>query len=67
MVFQIQREANLDFVKQLMGLIPERKVPKLEDELASLTADVEAHAGDEEYFDKLMESLGECLDVVLPE
>ncbi|KFK23401.1 hypothetical protein AALP_AAs67300U000100 [Arabis alpina] len=63
MVFQIQREANLDFVKQLMGLIPERKVPKLEDELASLTAD----AGDEEYFDKLMESLGECLDVVLPE
>ncbi|KFK22369.1 hypothetical protein AALP_AAs55820U000100 [Arabis alpina] len=44
-----------------------RKVPKLEDELASLTADVEAHAGDEEYFDKLMESLGECLDVVLPE
>ncbi|KFK33800.1 hypothetical protein AALP_AA5G062000 [Arabis alpina] len=67
MVFQIQREANLDLVKQLMGLIPERKVPKLEDELASLTADVEAHAGDEEYFDKLMETLGECLDVVLPE
>ncbi|KFK24051.1 hypothetical protein AALP_AAs62710U000200 [Arabis alpina] len=67
MVFQIQRKANLDFVKQLMGLIPEREVPKLEDELASLTADVEAHAGDEEYFDKLMESLGECLDVVLPE
>ncbi|KFK23051.1 hypothetical protein AALP_AAs39044U000100, partial [Arabis alpina] len=67
MVFQIQGEANLDFVKQVMGLIPERKVPKLEDELASLTADVEAHAGDEEYFDKLMETLGECLDVVLPE
>ncbi|KFK37126.1 hypothetical protein AALP_AA4G216200 [Arabis alpina] len=67
MVFQIQREANLDLVKQLMGLIPERKVPKLQDELASLTADVEAHAGDEEYFDKLMETLGECLDVVLPE
>ncbi|KFK29378.1 hypothetical protein AALP_AA7G125900 [Arabis alpina] len=59
MVFQIQREANLDLVKQLMGLIPERKVPKLEDELASLTADVEAHAGDEEYFDKLMVTLGE--------
>ncbi|KFK24595.1 hypothetical protein AALP_AAs72564U000200 [Arabis alpina] len=67
MVFQIQREANLDFVRQLMGLIPERKVPKLEDELAALTAEVEAHSGDEEYFDKLMESLGECLDVVLPE
>ncbi|KFK24265.1 hypothetical protein AALP_AAs40498U000800 [Arabis alpina] len=67
LVFQIQREANLDFVKQLLGLFPNRKVPRLEDELASLTADVEAHAGDEEYFDKLMESLGECLDVVLPE
>ncbi|KFK36159.1 hypothetical protein AALP_AA4G085700 [Arabis alpina] len=67
MVFQIQREANLDFVRQLMGLIPERKVPKLEDELAALTAEVEAHSGDEEYFDKLMESIGECLDVVLPE
>ncbi|KFK30949.1 hypothetical protein AALP_AA6G048700 [Arabis alpina] len=67
MVFQIQRAANLDFVKQLMGLISERKVPNLEDELTSLTADVEAHAGDKEYFDKLMETLGECLDVVLPE
>ncbi|KFK23281.1 hypothetical protein AALP_AAs63378U000100 [Arabis alpina] len=67
MVFQVQREANLDFVKQLLGLIPERKVPKLEDELVSLTVDVEAHAGDKDYFDKLMETLGECLDVVLPE
>ncbi|KFK40953.1 hypothetical protein AALP_AA2G065900 [Arabis alpina] len=67
LVFQIQREANLDFVKQLLGLFPDRKVPRLEDELASLTVDVEAHAADEEYFDKLMESLGECLDVVLPE
>ncbi|KFK28855.1 hypothetical protein AALP_AA7G057200 [Arabis alpina] len=67
LVFQIQREANLDFVKQLLGLFPDRKVPRLEDELASLIADVDAHAGDEEYFDKLMESLGECLDVVLPE
>ncbi|KFK32388.1 hypothetical protein AALP_AA6G234900 [Arabis alpina] len=67
LVFQIQREANLDFVKQLLGLFPDRKFPRLENELASLTADVEAHAGDEEYFDKLMESLGECLDVVLPE
>ncbi|KFK26580.1 hypothetical protein AALP_AA8G266900 [Arabis alpina] len=44
-----------------------KKAPRLEDELASLTADVEANAGDEEYFDKLMESLGECLDVVLSE
>ncbi|KFK23165.1 hypothetical protein AALP_AAs73675U000100 [Arabis alpina] len=44
-----------------------KKVPRLEDDLASLTADVEAHKGGEEYFDKLMESLGECLDVVLPE
>ncbi|KFK29386.1 hypothetical protein AALP_AA7G126700 [Arabis alpina] len=43
MVFQIQREANLDFVKQLLGLFPDRKVPRLEDELASLTADVEAN------------------------
>ncbi|KFK29113.1 hypothetical protein AALP_AA7G090700 [Arabis alpina] len=43
------------------------KVPRLEDELPSLTADVDANVGDEEYFDKLMESLGECLDVVLPE
>ncbi|KFK41106.1 hypothetical protein AALP_AA2G086300 [Arabis alpina] len=67
LVFQIQREANLDLVKQLLGLLPNRKVPRLEDELASLTADVEAHAGDEKYFDKLMESLGECLDFVLPE
>ncbi|KFK31271.1 hypothetical protein AALP_AA6G090600 [Arabis alpina] len=65
LVFQIQREVSLDFVKQLLGLFPDRKVPRLEDELASLTADVEAHAGDEEYFDKLMESLGECLDVIL--
>ncbi|KFK23058.1 hypothetical protein AALP_AAs67435U000300 [Arabis alpina] len=67
MAFQIQREANLDFVKQLLGLFPDRKAPRLEDELASLTADVEANVGDEEYFDKLMESLGECLDVVLLE
>ncbi|KFK29355.1 hypothetical protein AALP_AA7G123400 [Arabis alpina] len=67
LVFQIQREANLDFVKQLLGLFPDRKVPKLEDELMSLIADVEAHTGDEEYFDKLMENLGECFDVVLPE
>ncbi|KFK32419.1 hypothetical protein AALP_AA6G239600 [Arabis alpina] len=67
MVFQIQREANLDFVKQLLGLFPDRKVPRLEDELASLTVDVEANVGDEEYFVKLMESLRECLDVVLPE
>ncbi|KFK22401.1 hypothetical protein AALP_AAs73563U000100 [Arabis alpina] len=43
------------------------KVPRLEDELASLSADVEANVGDEEYFDKLMESLRECLDVVLLE
>ncbi|KFK34217.1 hypothetical protein AALP_AA5G116000 [Arabis alpina] len=61
-----KREANLDFVKQLLGLIPERKVPKLEDELASLTADVEAHAGDEEYFDKLMETFGECSSQDVP-
>ncbi|KFK29380.1 hypothetical protein AALP_AA7G126000 [Arabis alpina] len=67
MVFQIQREANLDFVKQLLGLFPDRKVSRLDDELASLTADVEANVGDEEYFDNFMESLGECLDVVLPE
>ncbi|KFK22200.1 hypothetical protein AALP_AAs55975U000200 [Arabis alpina] len=67
LVFQIQTEANLDFVKQLLELFPDRKVPRLEDELASLTADVEAHAGDKEYFDKLMESLRECLEVVLPE
>ncbi|KFK24252.1 hypothetical protein AALP_AAs46578U000300 [Arabis alpina] len=67
LVFHIQREANLDFVKQLLGLFPDRKVPRLEDELASLTADVEAHALDEEYFDKLMEILEECLDVVLLE
>ncbi|KFK40715.1 hypothetical protein AALP_AA2G031500 [Arabis alpina] len=67
MVFHIQREPNLDFVKQLLGLFPDRKVPRFEDELVSLTADVEANVGDEEYFDKLMESLGECLDVILPE
>ncbi|KFK37082.1 hypothetical protein AALP_AA4G210500 [Arabis alpina] len=67
MVFQIQREANLDFVKQLLGLFPDRKVHRLKDELVSLTADVGANVGDEEYFDKLMESLGEYLDVVLPE
>ncbi|KFK32563.1 hypothetical protein AALP_AA6G259400 [Arabis alpina] len=40
---------------------------KLEDELLSLITDVEAYAGDEEHFDKLMETLRECLDVVLPE
>ncbi|KFK33886.1 hypothetical protein AALP_AA5G073000 [Arabis alpina] len=49
------------------AIVKAKKVPRLEDELASLTADVEANVGDEEYFDKLMESLGECLDVVLPE
>ncbi|KFK29720.1 hypothetical protein AALP_AA7G169900 [Arabis alpina] len=67
MIFQVQREAHLDFVKQLLGLIPGREAPKFEDELASLTADVEASVGDEEYFDKLMESLEECFNVVLPE
>ncbi|KFK43657.1 hypothetical protein AALP_AA1G155500 [Arabis alpina] len=65
MIFQVQREANLDFVKQLLGLLPERKVPKLEDALTSLTADVEANACDEEYFERLMESFEECLNVVL--
>ncbi|KFK35635.1 hypothetical protein AALP_AA4G016500 [Arabis alpina] len=67
MIFQVQREANLHFVKQLLGLFPDRKVPRLEDELASLTGDVDANVGDEEHFDKLMESLEECLNVVLPE
>ncbi|KFK24163.1 hypothetical protein AALP_AAs73299U000100 [Arabis alpina] len=66
MIFQVQREANLDFVKQLFGLFQDRKVSRLEDELASLTADVEANVGDEEHFDILMESLEECLNVVLP-
>ncbi|KFK32015.1 hypothetical protein AALP_AA6G188900 [Arabis alpina] len=67
MIFQVQREANLDFVKQFLDLFPDRKGPRLEDKLASLTADVEANVGDEEHFNKLMESLEECLNVVLPE
>ncbi|KFK27038.1 hypothetical protein AALP_AA8G326000 [Arabis alpina] len=55
MIFQVQRKVNLDFVKQLLGLFPDRKVLRLEDELAFLTADVEANVGDEE-------SLDECLN-----
>ncbi|KFK35642.1 hypothetical protein AALP_AA4G017200 [Arabis alpina] len=52
MIFQVQREANLDFVKQLLGLFLDRKVPRLEDELASLTADMEG-----QLVDKSLENL----------
>ncbi|KFK34033.1 hypothetical protein AALP_AA5G093300 [Arabis alpina] len=66
MVYQVQRVANLDFVRLLLGLLDGQEPPKLEDELTFLTADVAEHAGDEERFEQLMKSLHGLLHVLDP-
>ncbi|KFK28837.1 hypothetical protein AALP_AA7G055400 [Arabis alpina] len=66
MVYQVQRVANLDFARLLLGLIDGQEPPRLEDELTFLTADVAEHAGDEERFERLMKNLHELLHVLDP-
>ncbi|KFK22767.1 hypothetical protein AALP_AAs48002U000200 [Arabis alpina] len=66
MVYQVQRVANLDFVRLLLGLLDGHEPPKLEDELTFPTADVAEHAGDEERFEQLMKSLHGLLHVLDP-
>ncbi|KFK23356.1 hypothetical protein AALP_AAs72921U000200 [Arabis alpina] len=66
MVYQVQRVANLDFVRLLLGLLDGQEPPNLEDELTFLSADVAEHAGDEERFEQLMTSLHILLHVVDP-
>ncbi|KFK23472.1 hypothetical protein AALP_AAs67539U000200 [Arabis alpina] len=66
MVYQVQRVANLDFARLLLGLLDGQEPPKLEDELTFLTADVAKHAGDEERFERLMKSLHGLLHVLDP-
>ncbi|KFK39643.1 hypothetical protein AALP_AA3G270200 [Arabis alpina] len=50
--------------KLLMGLLDGQEPPKLEDELAFLTADVAEHAGDKGRFEQLMTSLHGLLHVL---
>ncbi|KFK22881.1 hypothetical protein AALP_AAs64569U000300 [Arabis alpina] len=66
MVYQVQRVANLDFPRLLLGLIDGQEPPRLEDELTFLTADVAEHAGDEERFERLMKNLHGLLHVLDP-
>ncbi|KFK28746.1 hypothetical protein AALP_AA7G041600 [Arabis alpina] len=66
MVYQVQRVANLDFARLLLGLIDGQEPPRLEDELTFLTADVAEHAGDEERFERLMKNLHGLLHVLDP-
>ncbi|KFK22985.1 hypothetical protein AALP_AAs58232U000100 [Arabis alpina] len=66
MVYQVQRVANLDFARLLLGLIDGQEPPKLEDELTFLTADVAEHTGDEEHFERLMKNLHGLLHVLDP-
>ncbi|KFK23668.1 hypothetical protein AALP_AAs61625U000100 [Arabis alpina] len=66
MVYQVQRVANLDFAKLLLGLIDGQEPPRLEDELTFLTVDVAEHAGDEERFERLMKNLHGLLHVLDP-
>ncbi|KFK24086.1 hypothetical protein AALP_AAs73823U000100 [Arabis alpina] len=66
MVYQVQRVANLDFARLLLGLLDGQEPPKLEDELTFLTADVAEHSGDEERFERLMKSLHGLLHVLDP-
>ncbi|KFK23911.1 hypothetical protein AALP_AAs42705U000100 [Arabis alpina] len=66
MVYQVQRVANLDFARLLLGLLDGQEPPKLEDELTFLTADVAEHAGDEERFERLMKSRHGLLHVLDP-
>ncbi|KFK29312.1 hypothetical protein AALP_AA7G117000 [Arabis alpina] len=66
MVYQVQRVANLDFARLLLGLLDGEEPPKLEDELTFLTADVAEHAGDEERSERLMKNLHGLLHVLDP-
>ncbi|KFK29426.1 hypothetical protein AALP_AA7G133000 [Arabis alpina] len=66
MVYQVQRVANLDFARLLLGLLDGQEPPKLEDELTFLTADVAEHTGDEERFERLMKNLHGLLHVLDP-
>ncbi|KFK23330.1 hypothetical protein AALP_AAs74715U000100, partial [Arabis alpina] len=66
MVYQVQRVANLDFARLLLGLIDGQEPLRLEDELTFLTADVAEHAGDEECFERLMKNLHGLLHVLDP-
>ncbi|KFK32467.1 hypothetical protein AALP_AA6G245500 [Arabis alpina] len=66
MVYQVQRVANLNLVRLLLGLVDGQEPPKLEDELTFLTADVAEHVKDEERFERLMTSLHGLLHVVDP-
>ncbi|KFK33219.1 hypothetical protein AALP_AA6G346000 [Arabis alpina] len=66
MVYQVQRVANLNFVKLFLGLLDGHDPPKLEDELTFLPADVAGHAGDEERFEQLMTSLHGLFHVLDP-
>ncbi|KFK28589.1 hypothetical protein AALP_AA7G017100 [Arabis alpina] len=66
MVYQVQRVANLDLVRLLLGLVDGQEPPKLEDELTFLTADVAEHVEDEERFERLMTSLHGLLHVLDP-
>ncbi|KFK23423.1 hypothetical protein AALP_AAs45999U000600 [Arabis alpina] len=67
MVYQVQRVANLDFARLLLGLLDGQEPPKLEDELTFLTANVAEHAGDKEHFEWLMKSLHGLLHVFDPQ
>ncbi|KFK36216.1 hypothetical protein AALP_AA4G092900 [Arabis alpina] len=64
MVYQVQRVANVDFVRLLLGLLDGHEPLKLEDELTFLTVDVAEHVGDEERFEQLMKSLHRLLHVL---
>ncbi|KFK23312.1 hypothetical protein AALP_AAs61390U000100, partial [Arabis alpina] len=66
MVYQVQRVANLDFARLLLGLTDGQEPPRLEDEFTFLTADVAEHAGDEERFERLMKNLHGLLHVLDP-
>ncbi|KFK26664.1 hypothetical protein AALP_AA8G277200 [Arabis alpina] len=66
MVYQLQRVANLDLVRLLLGLVDGQEPPKLEDELTFLTADVAEHGEDEERLERLMTSLHGLLHVLDP-
>ncbi|KFK44199.1 hypothetical protein AALP_AA1G227600 [Arabis alpina] len=66
MVYRVQRVANLDFARLLLGLLDGQEPPKLEDELTFLTANVAEHTGDEERFERLMKSLHGLLHVLDP-
>ncbi|KFK24040.1 hypothetical protein AALP_AAs41333U000200 [Arabis alpina] len=66
MVYQVQRVANLDFARLLLGLLDGQEPPRLEDELSFLTANVAEDAGDEERFERLMKNLHGLLHILDP-